>query len=219
MSIRNNTKEKKNFQEDLKEVFLLREKVSKDLDVASNILLTFYKQKRNRTIRNLSIAVSAVAVLTICAWSLGPSLVKMDTDQQFTEAYSRFDPDVFTRNLDEKSELEMGIIAYKLGENDRALSIFNQEYPDSAKNQTFAFYKSLVLLEAGKYSESKAILINLKQKADFMPAELYWYLALIELKEKNYKASRAYLKTMKQIDSEAHAHGYTKLYRKIRFRK
>ncbi|MCK5821033.1 MAG: hypothetical protein KAH17_04065 [Bacteroidales bacterium] len=219
MNTRKKAIKKKDFQEDLKEVLLLREKVSKDLDVASDILLTYYKQKRNRTIRNLSIVVSAVAVLTICVWSLGPSLVKMDASQQFTEAYSRFDPDVFTRDLDKKSELEMAIIAYKLGENDRALSIFNQEFPDSAKNQTFAFYKSLVLLEAGKYGESKDILNILKQKTDFMPAEVYWYLALIELKEENYRASRAYLKKMKQIDSEVHAHGYAKLYRKIRFRK
>jgi len=208
--------DKRDLQKDLKEVFLLRRDIREDLDTAAGFLSNYYEKKRNRTIRMVSIIAASAAILVICIWSLGPSLITIDSNQLYSEFYSRFDPDVFTRDLDDMTELDKGIVAYKTGRNDQALEAFNKLEIDNT--QTLMFYKSLALLDECQYEEANQIMEDLSKQGDFMLSEVYWYLTLINLRKEDYGAARDYLRILKQTDPKAHKQDIRKIKRRIRIR-
>jgi tetratricopeptide (TPR) repeat protein len=210
--------EKKDLQKELKEVFQIRREIKENLDVSDRFLSDYHNMKKTRIIRAFFISTSAAAIFLFSVLTFSPLMKKIDSDQIFTRFYSRYDPDVITRDNDLKTELNQGIIEYKTGRIEQSLEIFNKYDLENSSNPAYRFYKSLALIEMEQYNQAEVILEDLRIDGDFMPSEVYWYLVLINLKRGDHLTVRDYIQTIKQIDPQAHKKECRQIKRRIRFR-
>lgn len=206
---------KKNIEESLEELFRLKVKISSDVDLARDLLNEIEREKR---IKRVIMLTSVAAVFLLALWVTGPLLTKFDSNQLYSEYYSKLEADINLRTPRPGDSLKLAIMHYNSGNASEAIESLGKIMVIDDQKGLVSLYTALSLIELSNYQSAKPILEGMLEDGKLVQPEAYWYLALISLKNGKLEAARSNLKGLKKIDKKYRPKDVRKILRKIRFR-
>ncbi len=114
--------------------------------------------------------------------------------------YNNFEAIELTVRGDNSENLLKAEKAFNTKNYKEAASLLKKIVKEDPSNINNQLYLAFSLMEEDKLPEAKEILIKIKQGNSIYKNKAIWYLAILELKNKDYQASKMYLK---QIPKDA----------------
>lgn len=106
-----------------------------------------------------------------------------------------------TRGETGEDVLSQAFQAYEAGEFKKAITLFDSSLKKQS-NPDVSFYKAMSLISTGSEKEAATLLNNLKKEKISYKPQLYWYSALLALKNNDKQTANEQLDSLSMLNSD-----------------
>jgi tetratricopeptide (TPR) repeat protein len=205
--------------QDLNHIGRRKQQISETLAFTRKVHKLYLARRRGAQIRLWSSILAGAAAVLWLALVVLPSFVAIDGTSEYNMLYSKFEPELATRDDGPKENLTEILSMYKEGQNESALAQFDSLLGLHPKNMKLLFFKGLVEIELHQSDQAIRIFKQVIQEGGALETYSRWYLALIFLKLENFSACREQLAILREMEDYPDKNKVDRLYRKLRFRR